>query len=111
MEWLTLVHRLRVQDPWLKVLQQEQVVAVQEQPVLLQEHPVLVHCTTQTVFSLTAESCRENVVIYDTVPRLPWSSPSAEECHANAVISDYGTEAVVVLGYWGSVPCECRDRE
>ena len=49
MEWITLVHRLRVQDPWLKVLQQEQVVAVQEQPVLLQEQPVLVHCTTQTV--------------------------------------------------------------
>ena len=41
-EWLTLVHRLRVQNPWLKVLQQEQVVVVQEQPVLLQEQPVLV---------------------------------------------------------------------
>ena len=34
-----LVHRLRVQNPWLKVLQQEQVVVVQEQPVLLQEQP------------------------------------------------------------------------
>ena len=34
MEWLRLVHRLRVQNSWLKVLQQEQVVAVQEQPAL-----------------------------------------------------------------------------
>lgn len=28
MEWLTLVHRLRVQEPWLKVLLQEQPVLV-----------------------------------------------------------------------------------
>ena len=54
MEWLTLVHRLgvqdpplkvalvhrlRVQDPWLKVLQQEQPVLVQLQ-ILCQQPPV-----------------------------------------------------------------------
>ena len=40
-EWLTLVHRLRVQDPWLKVLQQEARNG--------SNTVVAYYCTTQTV--------------------------------------------------------------
>ena len=90
-----MAHRLRVQDPWLKVIQQEQVVAVQKQPVLLHEQPVLVLLPTLSHPPLIPHpglgsdgsvpgKCRHFMI---TVPRLPWFWVTAEECRANAVIA------------------------
>lgn len=81
MEWPTLVHRLRVQAPRLKVLRQEQAVPRFEQTVLVQEPPTRAEAV---LFSYGTET--DVVFVYrGSVP-------------FNAVVSGYCTATAVVSG-------------
>ena len=86
------MHRLRVQDPQLKVRQREQVVPVPEQSVLSREQPL--GSTTGNFIS---------------APRVPCFSFTAEVGRGNVVISDFLTATAVVFACCESVPCKCPD--